>query len=140
MSSVNQEVPGKISQMKKWIIKVQSKSKQSYGCSMLFHRCSFVLLTWFKNISYFLLKGDANGSSTFCQLLVPGNNRNALYWSPRHFLLESYLLCILISLGSEKSGMRGWWCFLCFVQRMCKLEYPIPMSPTYIHYFIKQHA
>lgn len=127
---------------------------------MLFHRCSFVLLTWFRNISYFLLKGDASASIKFCQLLVPENNGNVLYWS-QHFWLESYLLCILISnvqylyffsrvllpfclhitlipLGSEKSGMRGWWCFFCFVQRMCKLKHPVPMSPIYIHYFSKQ--
>lgn len=57
---------------------------------MLFHRCSFILLTWFKNMKYFLLKGDANVSIKFCQLLVPENNSNALYWSLQHFWLESY--------------------------------------------------
>lgn len=129
---------------------------------MLFHRCSFILLTWFKNMKYFLLKGDANVSIKFCQLLVPENNSNALYWSLQHFWLESYLLCILISnvqylyffstefyypsvcilllslWDLKRVGWEGWWCFFCFVQKMCKLEHPVPMSPIYIHYFSKQ--
>lgn len=61
----------------------EGKNKQSYTCSVLFHHCSLALLTWFKNMKYFILKEGANIKSINCyefsQLLFPENNRNVSY-------------------------------------------------------------